>query len=144
MPKKPQVKFVNFKEMALKDKRFKGAVGLFLDEENVLAIHSELPEETNGTKRLAVEHELAHSKTKRSGARDLMTHEQDEAYVELEAVWATPNAHISHAEELLKTRITPGRRWSCKTDRLFIRTKLLKLIGVGRAKTIARLMAKVD
>lgn len=144
MPKKPRVKLVDFKEMSLTDNRFKGAVGLFLDEENVLAIHSELPEETNGTRRLAIEHEMAHAKTKRSGAREFMTHAEDEAYCELESVWATPNSCISHAEELLKSRITPGRRWSNPVDRFYIRVKLLKLCGIGRAVTIARLMSKAD
>lgn len=144
MAKLPKVKLVDFQEMALHDKRFTGAVGLFLDEENVLAIHSGLPEETNGTRRMAIEHEMAHAKTKRSGARELMTPAQDEAYCELESVWATPNRFVSHAEELLKSRVTPGRHWSRKADRLFIRVKLLRLCSIGRAVTIARLMAKVD
>jgi hypothetical protein len=135
---------MDFKEMSLKDKRFKKAVGLFLDEENVLAIHVGLPDETNGTRRLAIAHELAHARTKRSGARKFMNAAQDEEYCELEAVFSTPNRYISHAEEILKTRIAPGRKWSDKKDRLFIRIKLLHILKVGRATTISRLLAKVD
>ncbi len=144
MPRFPRIEFIDFKERALKDKRFRGSIGLFLDRENILAIDSHLPEETNGTRRQAIAHEMAHARVRRSGARRLLTPAQEEAYCELESLYTTPNRALSHAEEILKRVLVPGLRWSRRRDRTRIRQHLFHLLGVPHGARLARLLGEHD
>lgn len=144
MPSAPVVEFVDIKKKAQTDKRFRRAVAVFLEDENRLLVDLHLPERTNGTRGLAIAHELAHARMRRSGARDHLSTTQEEWYCELEAVFATPDAALSHAEEIVKRILLPGRHWRNRRDRKQIRSKILRMLGVAWPDHVAALLAKAD
>ena len=103
-PKKTpvEVKLVDFEELSKTDPFFKGAVGRLDEVKRIAYVNSGLPEQNNGTRTLAVNHELGHALLRDTGTSPYLSKAEEERLVELIAVLNTPDKALSLAETCLK------------------------------------------
>ncbi len=139
--KKVKIKFLNFSTMTRKDKDFKNAVGLYDSNSETIYIEKRLPIHNPGTRRLALQHELVHSRLEKG-----LSFNGLEPYVEIEAICRTPFDYLTTAECLIKKKITDGGKLTMKKNlkkivenifyflRILPDKELVDLIVKGRSK----------
>lgn len=111
-----KIKEAYFAERAKADDDFEGAVGLIKTDKKVIYIEKSLPVTSNGSKRLTLNHELAHARLSKVNLEKIIGHEKNEKFVELEAIVRTPNRYLTEAEAVLRHFLLGHGTLSIKSD----------------------------
>lgn len=98
--RKYTVKYCDFEKVAKIQKDFKDCVGLTDFDKNTIFVDANLPEVSNGSKRMTLAHEIAHLRLHHANV--VLPKQVEEDYCEMEAVFKVPRQYLSVAESLLK------------------------------------------
>lgn len=111
-----RIKETYFSEKAKDNDDFNGVVGLIYPDDKVIYIEKSLPSSNNGSKRLTLNHELAHARLDKIELEKRIGIDKTEKFVELEAIVRTPRKYLTHAETILKRFLTGDSTLTIKDD----------------------------
>lgn len=136
---------VNFEQKG--ERKFKDAVGLCEFNEKRIYIDKTLPEQNFGSKKLCLNHELVHARIGHLLYEAKISPDNEERYVEIEAICWTAMRYLSAGEIEIKKNMTNGSKLNMRKigHRKRIITNIFAFLNIKHVKDdlIERLAEKV-
>ena len=125
---------INFEKK--EERKFKGAVGLCEFNEKRIYIDKTLPDRSYGSKKLCLNHELVHARIGHLLANYGVSPDNEERYVEVEAICWTGLKYLSAGEIEIKKNLTSNGKLNIrkKQHRVEIISRIFSFLGIKSIK----------